>query len=187
MSHGWRPPINSCDYDLSGEILRWVLGPGNIRPRDPTASPVVPANLFTLNQTRFLPPGWTPATALVDPTGFIYIPERCQSRGVAAGGGDPDGGEPRFSASCGIHVHYHPCGGSWRVVSLAYMLQNALPAYAEANDIVILFPQSAAGNGNPVGGGCFDWYGATHPAFDTRDGVQINMVLAMIRGLRSGP
>ena len=31
--------------------------------------------------------------------------------------------QPLYSAHCGVHVHYHPCGGSFRAVSLSYMLQ----------------------------------------------------------------
>ena len=47
----------------------------------------------------------------------------------------------------------------WRDVSLSYMLENALPAYAESNNFVVLYPQCQAKN-NPVGDGCWDWYGA---------------------------
>ena len=64
------------------------------------------------------------------------------------------------------------------------MLENALPAYAEANSLVILYPQSIAGDANPVGGGCFDWAGATGPQFDTRSGLQLQFVLQMMTDLR---
>jgi len=63
------------------------------------------------------------------------------------------------------------------------MLQNALPNYAEGNNMVVLYPQSANTN-NPAGGGCWDWYGAVGPLFDTRSGVQLNWLLRMMRRLR---
>ena len=201
---GWRPPINSCDYDMSGEILRWVLGDANVKPRH--TSPlkggvsVNPAHLFQVNQSQFLQPGWNTTTALLDNWGFLYIPKQCQLQNAAAAAASANGAErsvgegvaasnascaasAMFSDSCRIHVHYHPCGGSVRDVSTSYMLQNGLPAYAEANNIVLLYPQSAKYN-NPASDACWDWYGATDEAFDTKDGVQIKFVLEMMRQLR---
>ena len=176
---GWRPPINSCDYDLSGEILRWVEGADKVRPR----GIVRPANLLAVNQSRFLPPGWTVDKALLDETGFVYVPSGCQvhAPGSAGAGGGP---APLFARRCSVHVHYHPCGGSLRQVGLSYMLENALPAYAESNDMVVLYPQSGSVR-NPSGAGCFDWYGAVGQDFDTRAGVQLNAVLTMMRELRA--
>jgi len=173
MTDGWRPPINSCDFDLSGEVLRWIYGAEAVRPR----AAVVAAHLIEVKQAQFLPAGWTPAKALVEKTGLVYIPAGCR-----AADSDDDG--PRYSRNCSVHVHYHNCGGSYRAVSTSYFLENALPAYAEANGMVILYPQ-AAHSPNPTGAGCFDWFGATNDAFDTRAGVQLGMVAAMITGLRS--
>ena len=140
MTDGWRPPINSCDFDLSGEILRWIHGAAAVRPR----AAAVAAHLLEVEQAPFLPDGWTAEKALVDEVGFIYIPDACRAAGD---------GSPRYSADCAVHVHYHPCGGSYRAVSTSYFLENALPAYAEANDMVILYPQSAH-SPNPTGAGC---------------------------------
>ena len=167
---GWRPPINSCSYDMAGEGLRWVLGA--VKPR----AAVLPRNLVAVDATRFLPGSISPARALLDTTAFIYVPDACKAPGRGEGG---------YSAHCRVHVHYHPCGSSWRVVSLSYMLENALPAYAEANSLVLIYPQSIAGDdNNPVGGGCFDWAGATGPMFDTRVGLQLRFVIQMMTDLR---
>jgi hypothetical protein len=54
------------------------------------------------------------------------------------------------------------------------MLQNALPDYAETNDMVVVYPQTADG------GGCWDWWGATGEAFDTHEGLQLKVVLNMM-------
>jgi hypothetical protein len=217
-SPGWRPPINSCDFDLSGEILRWVRGGGGgggggasrasagqeVRPR----KPVVPANLLKINQSQFLPANWTAQRALLDEVAYVYVPRACQLPPTGTGGDsggdsddrnaghdpDSDGGgggsggggtkpRPLFASSCPLHVHYHPCGGAYRQVGLAYMLENAWPAYAEGNNMVVLYPQSGS-ESNPAGAGCFDWYGAVGPAFDTRLGLQLNVVLRMLRQLR---
>ena len=201
-SAGWRPPINSCDYDLAGTILRWILGAANVEPRarggaskGAAGGAVEPSNLIAVQQAQFLPNGSSLRSALLDDTGFVYVPSRCRAtQGSEAAAPNAEGGRhlgwstvrPLFSAACRIHVHYHPCGGSWRVLSLSYMLENALPAYAETNDLVLLYPQSSAGGDNPVGNGCFDWFGATGEAFDSRSSVQINTVLNMMTMLREG-
>jgi hypothetical protein len=61
--------------------------------------------------------------------------------GAVDGVGAPTAPAALFAAKCRMHVHYHPCGGSFRDVSTSYMLQNALPMYAESNEMVILYPQ----------------------------------------------
>lgn len=172
---------------MSGEILRWVYGADVIRAR----RPVVPENLIAFNQSAFLPANWTVDMALLDTLGYVYVPQACRvaggqgptSTGAVKGTLDGLPAQPLFVANCSIHVHYHPCGGSIRDVGLSYMLENALPAYAEANQMVILYPQSGSVR-NPAGGGCFDWYGAVGKDFDTRTGTQLNAVLRMLRELR---
>lgn len=184
-SPGWRPPINNCNYDMSGEILRWVYGAEAVRTR----GRVVPGNLIAINQSAFLPSNWTVDKALLDALGYVYVPQRCspadqrprRPHGLRAEAVQTP--QPLFAANCSIHVHYHPCGGSVRDVGLSYMLDNALPAYAEGNDMVIIYPQSGSVK-NPAGGGCFDWYGAVGEDFDTRTGTQLNMVMRMIRELQ---
>ena len=74
MSPGWRPPINNCDYDMSGEILRWVHGTEVVRAR----RPVVPGNLIAVNQSSFLPTNWTVEKSLLDPLGYVYVPQACR-------------------------------------------------------------------------------------------------------------
>lgn len=55
----------------------------------------------------------------MDAIGFVYAPAACTSANVDA---------------CHVHVHYHPCGGNWKEVSLGYMLGSGLAAYAESNE-----------------------------------------------------
>lgn len=53
-----------------------------------------------------------------------------------------------------------------------------LNEYAEANDLVVVYPQ-AAGN-NATGTGCWDWFDAGDSDFDTRRGSQLSTVTALI-------
>lgn len=194
---GWRPPINSCGYDMSGELLRWIYGDGNVPTRAPQDQ-VSPNHLLQLETSRYLPEGWTPQKAQLDPLGFVYAPPGCR------------GSRPARSTGCRVHVHWHPCGGSIRDVSTTYMLETGLAAYGLGGNMTIIFPQSAHEN-NPATAGCFDWFGAflmsttysrvadclvimtltcistgsTTPEFDTKTGVQLQWVMRVLEALPS--
>ena len=57
-------------------------------------------------------------------------------------------------------------------------------AYAEANRMVLLFPQSSVAGA--WGSDCWDWAGAhTGAAFDTHSGVQIGAVVGMVQDLEA--
>jgi len=82
---------------------------------------------------------------------------------------------------CDVHVHYHGCDSSWRKASATYMLTNGLAAYAEGSNLVVIFPQAAEGGSLA---GCWDWWGRTgRDSFDTRRGVQLELVMAMLAHL----
>jgi hypothetical protein len=127
---------------MTGELLRWIMGAGNVKPRgrgDPD-----PANLLEFSQKALLPAGATLASAELDQTGFVYAPRKCRTNAshsplaaaqrteaAAAGGGGVGGGGGGGGGTaqwwdrwpCTVHVHYHPCGGSYRAVSTSYMMQ----------------------------------------------------------------
>lgn len=157
----WRPPINHCTgVDLSGEMLRKLLGETEIIPR----SKAVAASLRSFNQTVFTA-GVVPATSLMDEAGFFYAPAGC--RGTALAG-------------CRVHVHYHCCDCNWRSVGENYMMDTALLDYAESNDIVTLFPQTF---NDAADGNCWDWWGGTGELFDTNRGLQTVAVNRMVASL----
>jgi len=162
-SVGWRPPIVNCQYDMAGEVLKWILGSTAIQPR----AKMVSTNLFFLEQAKYLPKGATLKNAALDERGLIYVPQQCRHQ---------------TPLKCGIHVHYHPCGGSIRQVSTSYFLQNGLPQYAESNDMVIVYPQATSA-AIPEGAACFDWNGYTGKDFDTRQGRQLRFVINVMLNL----
>ena len=112
---------------------------------------------------------WTLFESGLDSTGFVYVPRRCF-------------GEALTNGTCRFHIHYHPCGGSFRFVGLSYMLQNGMAAYGESSDIVTLHPQ--ASRHGIYGGNCWDWCGETSADFDTKGGLQLNMVLRMLADIK---
>ena len=62
------------------------------------------------------------------------------------------------------------------------MLGSGKAAYAENNQLVLLYPQASVYGA--WGGGCWDWAGdVTGAEFDTHQSVQLGAVARMLRGL----
>jgi hypothetical protein len=146
---------------LNEPLLPRITGNGTINPLLP--------NLLKFDQTKYLPSGKNTTDALLDDTGYVYVPTGCKG---------PDGSYN--SAACSIHVHYHCCYGSVRLQGVNLILRQGLLEWAEPNKIVIIFPQALA----PQFGDCWDWWGGTNKQFDTHDGLQIGTAVRMVRGVQ---
>ena len=83
--------------------------------------------------------------------------------------------------SCRVHVNYHGCGGGGSLYGPQHV---GFAEWGEANDIIIVYPQASWGEGNYEG--CWDWWGITGDMFDTHEGLQLQVVLAMINELAAG-
>ncbi|WP_172332327.1 PHB depolymerase family esterase [Mangrovicoccus sp. HB161399] len=124
--------INACGVDMAGDILRQLglLGA-------PEAAPV-PGHLIEFEQDLYSDdaPG-------MGESALVYIPAAC-----AAG------------ELCRLHIALHGCRqGLSGENGDAYATQTGYNGWAEANNLVVLYPQAeptASGN-NPKG--CWDWWG----------------------------
>ena len=150
------PFIGDCSYDGAGAVLK-SLFPGvdskGVASND---------NYFSFDQTSFIPT--TPSAASMDKTGFLYIPSACQS------------GETQ----CDLHIALHGCEQSYSFVGLDYVEHGGYNSWAEANNIVILYPQTVASTilGNP--NGCYDWWGFTGSDYGQKSGVQMKAIKNMV-------
>lgn len=157
----WRPPINNCKYDMAGDLLQHLL-PGLTKR---TASKQ--ENLVPIDQARFIPANATLANMQMDPVAFLYVPTACRGS--------------KSSFKCRVHVHYHCCSCSWRVNNMgtSYVAQTGLNEWAEANDIVVFYPQAA--DYPDTNDGCWDWDGSyVGPNFDTQEGLQLRTVINIV-------
>ena len=194
----WKPPINNCGYDLAGALLNWVVlgaepgdssgggggggGGGGSKAAVAGLKPrgvALESNLLPFAQAAHLPADWNASVpagrdaalaAGFAQLGFAYAPSACRASAAAL-------------AACGVHVHYHPCTGNWEYLNTSYMLETGLAAYAESNGIVLLYPQAATARPGDDDPGCWDWYGGIDGKFDTKQGVQIATVVAMVAAL----
>lgn len=175
------PYINDCDYDAAGIMLRFFY-------RQPEAALNPPVewdrqSLTAFDQTEFFPEGTGRAdggdgSISMNDLGHVYVPASC-----------------RQGATCRLHVALHGCeqyqdkveevcGRDGKCQPRLFFEAAGYNRWAEANDIVVLYPQTTAWDGpsltrtNPKG--CWDWWGYGGGGYATKNGKQIRAIKAMI-------
>lgn len=151
------PFINDCGIDQAHDILRFLYG--DLAPKI-TPNPV---NLRPFDQKAFIT---DPAAHSMADTGFVYVPDACET------------GE-----TCKLHIAFHGCKQGIDSIGDQYATATGYNGWAEANGIVVLFPQAIKRvlEGNP--NGCWDWWGYDDPDYATRNGPQMAAVAQMATAL----
>jgi hypothetical protein len=158
------PYFSACGYDLAGAALKHIY-PSLDSPK------VANGNLFAFSQTEFVDPATTHGLA---ERGYVYVPKGCAEH-----------------HGCRLHVAFHGCLQNADAVGDAFYRHAGYNEWAEANLIVVLYPQAAAVTERVAGvrldwpnpQGCWDWWGFTGKNFARKDGPQIVAVDAMINRL----
>ncbi len=143
--------LNACGYDAAGALLQHLYGPLAERTgaRDGGFRP--------MPQSGIVPEGGSFAAE-----GFAYVPADCEDR----------------PGECRLHLAFHGCRQGKQFVEDAFARGAGLNEWAEANGIVVLYPQIESSMVNPQG--CWDWWGYTGADYDQRSGKQIAGVAALI-------
>jgi len=166
------PFISKCDSDTAGDILQWIYG-----ALLPAQTGTLKGRLLQFNQREFSPNMYSGG---MDSTAWLYIPAPC------------DKGE-----KCKLHVVFHGCnqGQSYIPTSgsgengglyygLQYVKDTGYNAWADTNNIILLYPQAVVTATNPQG--CWDWWGYTNAHYATKSGTQIKAIRAMIDRIAAG-
>lgn len=153
------PYINNCNFDLPGTMLKWIHG--DLKPRVPS----IPANLIKFSQDEFR--GKTRDSDAFDSTAWAYVPGACKS------------GE-----ECKLHIALHGCQQGQGFVGDKYVRNAGYNEWAEANNIVVLYPQVGPSGqlGTPTQNplGCWDWWGYSGTDYALRNGAQVSAIKKMI-------
>lgn len=149
------PFLASCDYDAAGKLLSHLLG----KPLTRTAQ--LSGRLYKLNQHQLAPA----SQGLLAEFAYAYIPASCEQ-----------------GSSCQLHVSFHGCRQDVSQIGKAYVSHTGLNAYADANKLVILYPQVERSTLNPFG--CWDWWGYSGAHYATKQGPQLKAVKQLIDALR---
>ena len=147
------PFIDDCHYDQAGEILRWIYPDLVGRPGPARGRKVV------FDQTEFLAGavGWGLARE-----GVVYIPPDCEAK-----------------VGCRVHIVFHGCLQSRTTDGFgdAFIERTGYLRYADANRIVLLFPQT---NANTAPNACWDWWGYASSDHLSKTAPQLAAVRAML-------
>lgn len=185
------PYLSGCEIDGAGDMLKWLYN----RPRQ-APGVMQPAALQAFDQSPYRLTG---AFDGLDSTGWVYIPERCQTAG----------------RRCKLHVVFHGCeqGQNFPAAGVqgapvygpVFVEQAGYNRWAESLGVVMLYPQvlpsTEGGMHSPFRynpKGCWDFWGytsvlgdaslsATRPPFARKDAPQMRAVKAMIDALLARP
>jgi len=152
-----KPYISNCDYDGAGKILQTIYG--DLKPRVPS----VKDNVKKMDIARFTPPGVTPKALSMDTTMYYYQPEYC-------------------NGNCTVHVAFHGCVMTFADIGLDFVAYGGYNEWAEANDIVVLYPFIVKNSFLPQNpNGCWDWWGYYDVGYSTKTGGQIRTIRNIIK------
>lgn len=177
--------INACTdgdasaalYDAAGAALQLFYG--RLAHTDGGA---LKGKVQSFDQRPYVQKGGTTVTPVkvsMADSGYVYVPPDC-----AAG------------QSCRLHVAFHGCQQQAERIGTAFVTKAGFNEWADANRIVVLYPQTAATSAAPITPfnpqGCWDWWGYNDFSFDmpghyaTKDGIQIAAVWRMVERLAGG-
>ncbi|KAB2939452.1 MAG: poly(3-hydroxybutyrate) depolymerase [Hyphomicrobium sp.] len=153
--HTGKPYIVDCNYDQAGALLGQIYG-----------SLSAPAEQMTGQFQVFDQDAFTEGLSNhgLSDDGLVYVPQACQT-----------------NAGCRVHIAFHGCGQNRTFVGDAFARDSGYARWADTNNLIVLFPQTAATPLNPQG--CWDWWGYTGPDYLTRDAPQITAVYRMLERL----
>lgn len=149
------PFISRCNYDGAFEILNFFYGPLHLQGVE------VEQNVKFISQSKYFAENQKQNSMASEAA--IYVPSSCQN-----------------GAQCALHVAFHGCLQSRDDIGDAYFRKTGFNAWAEANGIIVLYPQAVKNYilGNP--NSCWDWWGYTGAQFHNKQSVQMEVVHKMI-------
>lgn len=156
------PYINDCDFEQSATILNHIY-PGLKPPAAQLGSPII-----AFDQSEFIDSAYTS----MSDTAYAYVPAACQN-----------------GKSCPIHVVFHGCKQGAQVIGDKYYAQTGYNRMAEANDLIMLYPQVQPSTTTPLNPeGCWDFWGYSSPGnpnpdYYTRNAPQLRAIHKMITRL----
>lgn len=147
------PWVGACEYDAAGELLGFLY-PGLTQPDAAQRQVNAGFDIVTL-------PG-AGSAGLADEA-LIFTPSSCPVAG------------------CRLHLVLHGCMQSREQLGDVFAASSGYLPWAEANGIVLAFPQVNPSPRNPLG--CWDWWGYSSDAFLDQDGTQMRVLTAWLESM----
>lgn len=139
------PFVGACGYDAAGESLQFLYG----ELHEPVSELTTELTEVTLTNAN--------SAGLLEQA-FLFAPAACSEAKKA----------------CKAQMVLHGCNQSSAQVGTEFIQLSGYLEWAEANDIVLAFPQVAVAATNPFA--CWDWWGYTGESYRWRDGAQMKVL-----------
>lgn len=152
------PYIGKCNYDGAGIALKVLYGENLVAGKD------VAANLLTFNQSPF-----APAKSSIGDLGYVYVPTACKS-----------------GAQCHLHVSFHGCKQDIASIQDQYAADTGFNSWAEANNIIVLYPYAVSSVTPSNPNSCWDWWAYTGSDYVYKTGAQMKFVKDLIDHMMEG-
>ena len=154
--HAVVPPyVGDCGYDGAGELLSFLY-PGLTAPTGRQVGDLLGVDL----------PGADGAELMEK--AYLYVPSACEEG----------------TQICALHLVLHGCAQSAEVIGTDFIEMSGFLPWAEANGIVLAFPQVSKSVALPMNPhGCWDWWGYTGDDYAWRTGKQQTVVVDWLRSL----
>ncbi len=157
------PYIVNCGVDLAGAILQHIYGPLTAKNTGTLSGQYV-----NFGQLEFLPSGSGSAGVAAD--GWAYVPQNCAS-----------------GAQCKAHFVFHGCKQyASGAQGDTYYKNTGYNRWADTNNIIVVYPQTANSYSPYNYDGCWDYLGYTGANYAKKSGPQLQMVQAIADRLRNG-
>jgi hypothetical protein len=151
------PYIGKCGFDGAGAAFKTLFG-ANIKP----AVPAIADSLKMFSQKPFFPAAGGNSIS-VGENGYIYVPKACET------------------SRCRLHVSFHGCLQNLDLIGPEYATHSGFNSWAEANNIIVLYPYAITSQVNPMNpNGCWDWWAYNGVEYGLKTGAQITFVKKMI-------
>lgn len=86
-------------------------------------------------------------------------------------------------ATCALHIALHGCQQNADSVGEAFVRDAGYNRWADAYELVVLYPQTRSSLAPLNPKACWDWWGYSGADYDTREGVQPRAIAAMAAAL----
>lgn len=144
------PPYQAaCGIDMAGVAMRGMFG-------EPPRAVAEAAGSLQRFRTPIAADG---STGQLDDTLYVYRPAACTD-----------------SHACGLVIVFHGCEQNIAAVGQAFVRDAGFNRWADAHDVVVLYPQVSASYVPLNPKACWDWWGYTGEDYDTRHGAQLRAV-----------
>ncbi|MBX7231903.1 MAG: PHB depolymerase family esterase [Bdellovibrionales bacterium] len=155
--------LHPGDFDGVGTMFKFFLNPSASNHLLNANLEVLASEFLILNQQDFVPTGLTAKSISMGTEAYIYIPKACREN----------------KNNCQkIHVALHGCEQTIEKISRRFMTATGYLKWAEAFNVVVIFPQVVKSHSNPMG--CWDWWGYTGQNYATKNAPQIQTIMNMV-------